>query len=57
MEVERTVLYHRDKQTGDHLLTHAGESQKFGSRAAAISAAREMLLSRPDEKPEAPSAA
>jgi hypothetical protein len=57
MEVERTVLYHRDNRTGDHMLTHAGESRRFGTRAVAISAARELLLGRPDEEPEAPSAA
>jgi hypothetical protein len=37
------MLYHRDEQTGDHLVTHEGRERRFPTRAAAICAARDLL--------------
>jgi hypothetical protein len=37
------MLYHRDEQTGEHLVTHEGREQRFPTRAAAIDAARDLL--------------
>ncbi len=38
------MLYHRDDQTGDHLVTHHGQTVRYASRAAAISAGRKLLV-------------
>ena len=40
------MLYHRDDRTGDHLVTHDGQTQRFTTRAAAITAGRELLVRR-----------
>ena len=40
------MLYHRDDRTGDHLVTYDGQTQRFATRAEAITAGRELLLCR-----------
>ena len=36
------MLYHRDDRTGDHLVTHDGQTQRFTTRAASITAGRHL---------------
>jgi hypothetical protein len=43
------MLYYRDEQTGEHLVTHNGQERRFPTRAAAISACRELRDEQPDE--------
>jgi len=44
------VLYHRDKHTGDHIVTIDGREQRFRTRAAAMAAARAALERRANER-------
>ena len=44
------MLYHRDEQTGDHLVTHDGVERRYRSRAAALSAARDLMCEQPDDE-------
>ncbi len=36
------MLYHRDVQTGDHLVTHNGQERRFATRAAALAAVHDL---------------
>ena len=38
------LLYHRDEQTGDHIVTHDGREWRYATRAAALSAARDLIM-------------
>ena len=44
MRADGVMLYHRDEQTGDHILTHDGREWRYATRAAALSAARDLIM-------------
>ena len=43
------MLYHRDEQTGDHIVTHDGRERRYATRAAALSAARDLMVDQSDK--------
>ena len=43
------MLYHRDEQTGDHVVIHHGREWRYATRAAALSAARDLLVDESDK--------
>ena len=51
------MLYHRDEQTGDHLVSHDGREWRYETRAAALSAARELMTDQSDNRTGAEPAA
>ena len=46
------MLYHRDSETGEHLVTHKGEERRFPTRAAALDACRELKAEEPPADPQ-----
>ena len=51
------MLYHRDEQTGEHLVTHNGQERRFPTRAAALSACRDLMCEQSDEDVSEPASA
>ena len=46
------MLYHRDHQTGEHLVTHEGRDWRFTSRAKALAAADDLRRKADDQGPD-----
>lgn len=51
------MLYHRDEKTGEHLVTHNGQERRFPTRAAALSACRDLMCEQSDEVETSPASA
>ena len=51
------MLYHRDEETGEHLVTHDGQERRYPTRAAALSACRDLKCEQADEAETSPASA